>query len=281
MILEITRLEEGEITSKDGNPLPGLTITGFQHNQDGELEDEPYEKFLMEWKNADEIETVKQIGVGGTVELKMKQKKGTRFWDCIGAEIIEVGAGEESVSDNPDPDAAGGNVPDDEDDPTVAANREESADTAKAAKAVLAAEAAAKKAKAVLAKSKAAAAKKAKAAAKPKEKTADKVKEAELVSNLTASPAMVAVDLTEMELRTVALTSSMDLTGHMMKAPERVKGLIKAKDTPEIVTQMTLLNASKIESYLKGDFEKELSSNPDDLLEGGEVDADEPTLPGE
>ncbi len=272
MILEITRLERGEITSKDGNPLPGLTITGFQQNQDGELEDEPYEKFLMEWKNADEIEIVEEAGVGATVELKMKQQKGTRYWDCIGAEIIEPGAGQESVVDE----EAGENLPDDADDPTVAANRELAE-----AKAKVAAAAKAKKARAA----KAAAAKKKpkETAVKGTEETADehttteKIAAKELAKQRKAA---VDFDLATAETRVVALASSVALTGHMIKAPERVKGLIKSKDTPEIVTQMTLLNASKIEAFLKGDFDKDLASDTSDL-KPEEVDADEPVLPGD
>jgi hypothetical protein len=270
MILEITRLEKGTILSKDGNPLEGLTVTGFKQDQDGNLEEDLDERFLMDWKNADEIEIIEQAGVGGTVELKMKQKKGTRFWDCVGVDIIEAGAGKESVSEAPaDEDEAGGTVPDDPDDPTVAANRELAEAKAKVEKAAKAVKAKAEKAKAV--KAKAVAAQKTKEPATKAETPADAVKEAAEIVN---------IDFTAAEMRVAALNSSVTLTGHMLKAPERVKGLIKSKDTPDIVTQMTLLNASKIESFLKGEFESELAANTTDL-KPEDVDADEPTLPGE
>jgi hypothetical protein len=204
-------------------------------------------------------------GVGATVELKMKQKKGTRFWDCTGVDVIEAGAGKESVT--ADEDEAGGKVPDDPDDPTVAANRELAEAKVKAANAAKAAKVKAAEAKAV--KAKAVAAQKTAATKTTVEKIADK-------EEITDS-----VEYGDFEIREAALTNSVQLTGRILAAyAGGLKGLLKAKDTPDTLTQMTLLNASNFEAYLRGDFAKELGADNSDLSDV-DVDADEPTLPGE
>jgi hypothetical protein len=56
---------------------------------------EDYEKFLMDWKNPDEIEVIEGAGVGSTVEIR--NEKDGRFWNVTGAEVVEPGDGEASV----------------------------------------------------------------------------------------------------------------------------------------------------------------------------------------
>ena len=91
MILEITGLERGTITSKAGKELPGLTINGIKIDRDGNAGEE-YEKFLMDWKNSDEIATLEEAGIGSTVE--MKSVKDGNFWNLDEVVIMEEGTGE-------------------------------------------------------------------------------------------------------------------------------------------------------------------------------------------
>jgi hypothetical protein len=91
MILEITGLERGTIRSKAGKELTGLTINGIKIDREGEAGDE-YEKFLMDWKNSDEIATLEEAGIGSTVE--MKSVKDGNFWNLDEVIIMEPGTGE-------------------------------------------------------------------------------------------------------------------------------------------------------------------------------------------
>ncbi len=93
MILEITGLERGTITSKAGKELPGLTINGIKIDREGNAGEE-YEKFLMDWKNSDEIATLEEAGIGSTVE--MKSVKDGNFWNLDEVIIMEEGTGEPS-----------------------------------------------------------------------------------------------------------------------------------------------------------------------------------------
>lgn len=90
MILEITNLERGTTTSKAGKALTGLTITGIKFDRDGNEEDE-YTKFLMDWKNPNEISDLEEYGVGARVQLNNEQDGN--FWNLVGVDLIEEGNG--------------------------------------------------------------------------------------------------------------------------------------------------------------------------------------------
>jgi hypothetical protein len=95
MIVEITKLERGTIESKQGKTLTGLAVEGIKIDEDGNAGEE-YEKFLMDWKNPDEIEVIEGAGVGSTVEIR--NEKDGRFWNVTGAEVVEPGDGQDSVT---------------------------------------------------------------------------------------------------------------------------------------------------------------------------------------
>jgi hypothetical protein len=90
MILELTGLERGTTTSKAGKTLVGITVIGIKIDRDGNAGEE-YEKFLMDWKNPDEIAVLEEAGVGATVE--MKSVKNGNFWDLDEVIILEEGDG--------------------------------------------------------------------------------------------------------------------------------------------------------------------------------------------
>ena len=94
MILEITGLERGTITSKAGKALTGLTIRGIKIDRDGNAGEE-YEKFLMDWKNTDEIAVLEEAGIGATVN--MRSVKDGNFWNLDSVEIMEEGTGQSST----------------------------------------------------------------------------------------------------------------------------------------------------------------------------------------
>jgi hypothetical protein len=94
MIVEITKLERGTIESKQGKILTGLAVEGIKIDEEGNA-GEAYEKFLMDWKNPDEIEVIEGAGTGSTVEIK--NEKDGRYWSVIGAEVVEPGDGVASV----------------------------------------------------------------------------------------------------------------------------------------------------------------------------------------
>jgi hypothetical protein len=95
MIVEITKLERGTIESKQGKTLTGLAVEGVKIDEEGNAGEE-YEKFLMDWKNPDEIEVIEGAGVGSTVEIR--NEKDGRFWNVTGAEVVEPGDGQDSVT---------------------------------------------------------------------------------------------------------------------------------------------------------------------------------------
>ena len=99
MIVEITKLERGTIESKQGNTLTGVSVEGIKIDEDGNAS-ETYEKFLMDWKNPDEIEIIEGAGVGSTVEIR--NEKDGRFWNVVGAEVVEPGDGQDSVTTQKD-----------------------------------------------------------------------------------------------------------------------------------------------------------------------------------
>jgi hypothetical protein len=90
MILELTGLERGTMQSKAGKTLTGLTVNGIKFDRDGN-EQEEYEKFLMDWKNADEISALEEAGVGARVELKMV--KDGNFWNLDEVVVLDEGTG--------------------------------------------------------------------------------------------------------------------------------------------------------------------------------------------
>jgi hypothetical protein len=90
MILELTGLERGTSTSKAGKTLTGLTITGIKFDRDGN-EEEEYTKFLMDWKNADEISALEEYGIGAKVELQ--NEKDGNFWNLVDVVLLEEGTG--------------------------------------------------------------------------------------------------------------------------------------------------------------------------------------------
>jgi hypothetical protein len=98
MILEITGLERGTMDSKAGKTLTGLTVTGIKLGRDGEPGEE-YEKFLMDWKNADEIAVLEEAGVAATVG--MYSVKDGNFWNLDKVEIIDGDGAPSKGTDQP------------------------------------------------------------------------------------------------------------------------------------------------------------------------------------
>jgi len=211
MILEITGLERGTQKAKSsGKDLTGLNVTGIKFDRDGN-EEEEYSKFLMDWKNADEIGLLEEYGVGARVEL-VNEKDGN-FWNLTGVELIEEGNGKPTTRE-------------------PAAKKEPAA----------------------------------KAAANP--------------TTATPSPEVAVAGTSEEAIRRMALTEAVALTDAILSSDERFKKLLPAtKTTVEIVSQMTLENASKFEAFIKGESTS-VESKDTDLDKAG-VDAEEPALPGD
>jgi hypothetical protein len=215
MIVEITKLERGTIESKQGKTLTGLAVEGIKIDEDGNAGEE-YEKFLMDWKNPDEIEVIEGAGVGSTVEIR--NEKDGRFWNVTGAEVVESGDGKESVT-NPHGK--------DEEEKAPASNTK---------------------------------------AQRPSEAPV------EVVPAIPANGSFTRLE---------ALKQAVALTDSMLASDERFKKLVPAgKVTDGIMLQMTLENASKFESFIKGELKPEVKSDATDL-DSKPVDADEPELPGD
>jgi hypothetical protein len=94
MILEITGLERGTMESKQGKVLPGLRLDGIKIDREGNA-GEQYSKFLMDWKNADEIAILEQAGIAATVNL-VNEKDGN-FWNLVDVKVIDEGTGQSST----------------------------------------------------------------------------------------------------------------------------------------------------------------------------------------
>jgi hypothetical protein len=221
MIVEITKLERGTIESKQGKTLTGLSVEGIKIDEDGNG-GEDYEKFLMDWKNPDEIEVIEGAGVGSTVEIR--NEKDGRFWNVTGAEVVEPGDGEASVGTQ---------------------------------------------------KEKTPSQKESKPASNTKsQRPSQATQEAALMAPVSALPK-------GNDIRLEALKQAVALTDSMLASDERFKKLVPAgKVTDGILLQMTLENASKFESFIKGDLKPEVKSETTDL-DSKAVDADEPELPGD
>ena len=100
MILEITGLERGTMQSKQDKTLTGLKLTGIKIDRDGNAGEE-YDKFLMDWKNADEIAVLEEAGIGATVN--MRSVKDGNFWNLDSVEIMEEGTGQSSTPATKEP----------------------------------------------------------------------------------------------------------------------------------------------------------------------------------
>jgi len=217
MILEITGLERGTITSKAGKALTGLTVIGIKIDRDGNAGEE-YEKFLMDWKNTDEIAVLEEAGIGATVN--MRSVKDGNFWNLDSVEIMEEGTGQSST-------------------PSTAKEQ-------------------------------------------PATQTPDGPATAQ-PKNATAAPAPEVVTLAASveAMRIEALKAAVKLTDAILKSDPRFKSLLPVtKTNVEIVSQMTLENASKFESFIKGGAKADVASDAADLNTDG-VDAEEPSMPGD
>ena len=228
MILEITGLERGTITSKAGKALTGLTIMGIKIDREGNAGEE-YEKFLMDWKNTDEIAVLEEAGIGATVN--MKSVKDGNFWNLDSVEIMEEGTGE----------------------PSSKTASKQAANT--------------------------------KAATQTPDGPADAQRESKTLGERMAGPAAEVVTLAASDeaLRVEALKAALSLTGSILSSDPRFKGLLPAtKTNVEIVSQMTLENASKFEAFITGKaaVNSDVTSDDADLDKDG-VDAEEPTMPGD
>ena len=100
MILEITGLERGTMQSKANKTLTGLSLTGIKIDRDGNA-GEQYDKFLMDWKNPDEIAVLEEAGIGATVN--MRSVKDGNFWNLDSVEIMEEGTGQSSTPATKEP----------------------------------------------------------------------------------------------------------------------------------------------------------------------------------
>jgi hypothetical protein len=205
--------------SRNGKILTGLNVTGIKIDQDGNPGDQ-WDKFVMDWKNPDEIEILKLAGVGATVRLdNERDPNNPKFWNIIGAAIMEAGEGAGSVG-------------------TATSKPAET-----------------------------------KPAAKTETKATNIAEPANTAVMVRSNPAE--------NIRAMALREAINLMNSMLSSDERFKKLIAStKATAEIVMQLTLENASKFESFIKGDVKSDVESDDRDLDNDG-VDADEPKLPGD
>jgi len=212
MILEITGLERGTMQSKQDKTLTGLKLTGIKIDRDGNAGEE-YDKFLMDWKNADEIAVLEEAGIGATVN--MRSVKDGNFWNLDSVEIMEEGTGQSSTPATKEPATQTPDGP---------------------------------------------------ATAQPK--------------TAAAPSETVILAASDEAMRIEALKAAVSLTDAILSSDERFKKLLAAtKTNVEIVSQMTLENASKFESFIKNGG-KAVKSDDADLDKDG-VDAEEPSLPGD
>jgi hypothetical protein len=98
MRLEITNLEKGTKLSRNGKDLSGLNVTGIKIDQDGNPGDQ-WDKFLMDWKNPEEIATLENAGVGAKVNItNERDPQNSRFWNVVGVSVMSAGEGASSVT---------------------------------------------------------------------------------------------------------------------------------------------------------------------------------------
>ncbi len=233
MIVEVTGLETGTMESKAGKTLSGLNLTGIEIDRDGNAGDD-YEKFLMDWKNEDEIETIIEAGVGATLDLNYV--KDGRYYNLEGVEVVSEGDGASSVTKAK----------------VEQKKSEKKRDTNSG-----------------------------KSPAGARTTAAKKTETASQAQAAVGAPVIVDVQKPDEVIRFDAVSLSVKLTNNMLAAPERFKKLLSVtKITAELLMQMTLENASKIEAYINGKFKADVSSDATDLQEKP-VDAKEPKMPGE
>jgi len=77
MILKITKLTRTTTKAKSGEIYEGLKVEGMKQVKDATPE--KWDKFLYDWKDSEYIQILEQIGVGGSVNIKMT--RNGRFWD--------------------------------------------------------------------------------------------------------------------------------------------------------------------------------------------------------
>ena len=83
MLLKITKLQrKTQRAQSSGKEYDGLWLEGMKKFDD--KPDEKYEKFIYDWKDAEHIETLENIGVGGYALIKMV--RNGRFWDIESVE---------------------------------------------------------------------------------------------------------------------------------------------------------------------------------------------------
>ena len=82
MLLQVTKMERRVKKNKKGEDMEGLWVEGMKQFDD--KEPEKWEKFLMDWKDAEHIADLEQIGIGKLVLIKMI--RNGRFWDIDSVE---------------------------------------------------------------------------------------------------------------------------------------------------------------------------------------------------
>lgn len=94
MLLKIEKLERTTKLNKNQEEMDGLWIEGMKLYDD--KPPEKWEKFLMDWKDAQHIEELERMGVGATALIKMVRNK--RFWDI---EYVEPWRGKTPEANSP------------------------------------------------------------------------------------------------------------------------------------------------------------------------------------
>ena len=91
MIIEVTQLERGTQTTKQGKAYTGLALNGYKI-QDGERAG-VYEKFFYEWKDAERIAQIEAAGVGSTLELRYTDDPQNPRYKNLSEVIVVASAG--------------------------------------------------------------------------------------------------------------------------------------------------------------------------------------------
>jgi hypothetical protein len=94
MIIKITGLERSERETKSGVQT-GIKVSGTKL-KDG-VDDGPWDRFFADQFDSTIIQGLEQIGVGGTADLKMERKEGTKFWNAVSVRPYLIGGGKAAV----------------------------------------------------------------------------------------------------------------------------------------------------------------------------------------
>jgi hypothetical protein len=98
MIIKITGLERSERETKSGVQT-GIKVSGTKL-KDG-VDDGPWDRFFADQFDSTIIQGLEQIGVGGTADLKMERKEGTKFWNAVSVRPYLIGGGKAAVQQVP------------------------------------------------------------------------------------------------------------------------------------------------------------------------------------